>query len=90
MVWSFRSKENPSNIVYRWDSHICVDNSQQEEIIDFDTSHSLVVAWSTIQLCFTLSAINGWKSRQIDYVQAFPQADLNEGKHIYVEIQRDF
>ena len=90
MVWSFRQKTNPFNIVYRWRSRLCVDGSQQEEGIDYDTSYSPVVAWSTVRFCLTLSAINGWKSRQIDYVQAFPQAALHEDEHIYVEIPRDF
>ena len=43
-----------------------------------------------MRLCLTLSAIFDWKSRQIDYVQAFPQAKLHESEKVYVEIPRDF
>ena len=63
MVWSFRRKTNPFNIVYRWRSRLCVDGSRQEEGVDFDTSYSPVVSWPTVRFCLTLRAIHGWKSR---------------------------
>ena len=45
-----------------------------------------VVQWSTIRMLFISGIICGWKSRKVDYVQAFPQADLPENEHVYMHI----
>ncbi len=37
-----------------------------------------MVTWSTIRLILLLSTILNLKSRQVDYTQAFPQADLTD------------
>ena len=58
----------------------------QKEGIDFQETHSPVIMWSTLRTLFTLGKVLGWASRKVDYVQAFPQASLNEGEEVYMNI----
>jgi hypothetical protein len=36
-----------------------------------------------------LSTIRGWSTRQIDFVMAYPQADISTN-HVYIEIPKGF
>ena len=46
------------------------------EFVDYWATYSSVVSWQTIRLIFTLAIINKWTIRSIDFVLAFPQADI--------------
>ena len=46
------------------------------EFVDYWDTYSPVVSWQTIRLVFTLALINKWHIRSIDFVMAFPQADV--------------
>ncbi|MFN9897427.1 MAG: hypothetical protein ACK55Z_01260, partial [bacterium] len=43
-----------------------------------------MVAWSTVRLMLTLSEVYGWHARQIDFVLAFPQADVKADIYMHV------
>lgn len=87
-VWTFKRKTTHSGEVCRHRSRLCVDGSRQIEGQDYKYSYPPVVNWSTIRLLFILSIIFNLKSRQVDYVQAFPQATLNE--EVYMHIPKGF
>ena len=38
--------------------------------------YSPVVSWQTIRLVFVLAIVNNWHIHSIDFVMAFPQADI--------------
>jgi hypothetical protein len=57
---------------------LCVDGSQQQHERDFWETYAPVVSWSTVHLVLLLSSILNPKSRQVDYTQAFPQAELSD------------
>jgi Reverse transcriptase (RNA-dependent DNA polymerase) len=42
----------------------------------FDNTYAPALSWSTIRLFLILVIINQWKSRQIDFVLAYPQAPV--------------
>jgi hypothetical protein len=44
--------------------------------VNYWETYSPVVKWFSIRLCLTFSLIFNWYTRQIDFVLAFPQADL--------------
>ena len=77
-VWTFKRKTKPSGKVYRHRSCLCVDGSRQQEGLNYTHTYSPVVNWSTIRLMFIISIIFKLKSRKVDYIQAFPQAKLEE------------
>jgi hypothetical protein len=77
-IWSYRQKHRPNGILLKYKSRLCVDGSQQLLGRDYWETYAPVVSWSTIHLVVLTSTILDLKSHQVDYTQAFPQADLND------------
>ena len=46
--------------------------------------------WSTLRTIFVLSKVLKWSSRKVDYVQAFPQAKLDDDEELFMHISRGF
>jgi len=42
--------------------------------------------WTTVRLIITLAMIKGWYSRQLDFVLAYPQAEVQG--NIYMKYQK--
>ena len=55
----------------------CERRDLQTKYEEFE-SYSPVVQWSTIHLVLILSIVHGLETRQVDYVNAFAQADLDK------------
>ena len=62
--------------------------NRQVEGIDFFETYAPVVSWSTVRLLLSLSLIFGLETRQVDYANAFVQAELKED--VYIEVPRGF
>ena len=60
----------------------------QTEGVDFFETYAPVVQWSTIRLLLSTVLTEGWTTRQVDYTNAFAQAELREEG--YVECPRMF
>ncbi len=56
--------------------------------VDYFESFSPVVQWSSVRLMLILSIVHGLETRQVDYVNAFAQADLD--RDVFVEIPRGY
>ena len=77
-VWSHRRKTTPNGIVYRYRSRVCDNGSQQKYGHDFMDTYSPLVSWTTVQLLLVLSITLNLQTRQVDYVQIFSQAVIDE------------
>jgi hypothetical protein len=75
-IWSYRRKRRPNGELIKHKARICVDGSQQQYGRDYWETYAPVVSWSTVRLVLLLSTILNLRSRQVDYTQAFPQAEL--------------
>lgn len=60
----------------------------QTEGVDYFDTYAPVVQWSTIRLILTLTLKHEWSTRQVDYTNAFAQADLQE--EVYIEAPKGF
>ena len=40
----------------------------------YDETYAPVASWNSVRMLLTLTAVHGWHTRQIDFVQAFAQA----------------
>ena len=87
-TWSYRRKRRPDGSLLKHKCRICADGSQQEHGVDFWDTHSPVVQWSSVRSMLILSAVLGFASRQVDFVQAFPQAPLEDD--VYMRIPQGF
>ena len=82
-TWAFKLKRTPDGVAYRHRSRFCVRGDQQEYGVNYFETFAPVVQWSTIRLLLILILTNHWKTRVIDYTNAFPQANIDTD--IYVE-----
>ncbi len=77
-IWSYHRKRRPNGDLLKHKARICIDSSQQLHGRDYWETYAPVVSWSTVRLILLLSTIMDLKSRQVDYTQAFPQAELTD------------
>ena len=87
-TWAFKKKRYPDHTMHKYKVRFCCRGDRQIEGVDFFETYSPVVQWSSIRLLLTMTLTNDWVTRQVDYTNAFAQAELHE--EVYVEIPRDF
>jgi hypothetical protein len=86
-VWSMKCKRRiATQEVYKWKARINIDGSKQVYGIHYNETYSPVVAWPTTRFFLTQSLLNNWKTKQIDFVLAFPQAPVE--RDLYMEIPK--
>ena len=87
-VWTYRRKRRPDGTLLKKKSRLCADGSRQEKGIDYEESYAPVVAWSAVHMALIISTSLKLEMRQIDFIQAFPQADTSED--VYMQIPADW
>ena len=84
-VWQLRRKRDiATRTIKKWKARLNVDGSRMRHGIDYDETYAPVATWASIRLSLIFSIIYKWPSRQIDYVQAFPQAPIQ--RELFVKI----
>jgi hypothetical protein len=88
-VWAFKRKRRiATQEVYKWKARLNLHGGRQTKDVNYWETYSPVVGWATIRLFLILMLINGWTSRQVDFVLAFPQADIE--CEMYMEVPQGF
>jgi hypothetical protein len=88
-VWAMRRKRRiATGEPYKWKARLNVHGGKQEHGVNYWETYAPVIAWDTIRLFLILALLNGWATRQIDFVLAYPQADIE--CPIYMEIPSQF
>jgi hypothetical protein len=76
-IWAFKRKRRiDTRTVYKHKSRLNIHGGKQKHGINYWETYSPVVTWFSIRLCLILTLLLGWKTRQIDFVLAFPQAEV--------------
>jgi hypothetical protein len=76
-VWSMKRKRRiATREVYKWKSRLNLGGHKMIYGKHYDQTYAPALSWSTIRLFLILTIINHWKSRQIDFVLAYPQAPV--------------
>jgi hypothetical protein len=74
-VWAMRRKRRiDTNEIYKWKARLNIDGSKQTKGINYWETYAPVASWSVIRILLIMIIIKKWKTRQIDYVQAYTQA----------------
>ena len=76
-VWSMKRKRNPLGMIVKYKAHLCAHGGQTIKGIHYENTYAPVVTWTTIRFLLTLSLVNDWHTRQIDFVLAYPQANVS-------------
>jgi hypothetical protein len=87
-TWAFKLKRLPDGTPLKYKARYCCRGDMQTEGIDYFDTYAPVVQWSTVRLVLTLALKHGWATRQVDYTNAFAQADIQE--EVYIEPPRGF
>ena len=86
-VWSMKRKRRvATGEIYKWKARLCVDGSRQVKGVNYWDTYAPVVSWESVRAILTLALTKGWVTRQIDFVLAYPQADVE--CDLYMEIPR--
>ena len=56
--------------------------------IHYEKVYSPVAGWPSIRIILIIVALEVWKTMQVDYVQAFPQALIE--KYLYLKVLEGF
>jgi Reverse transcriptase (RNA-dependent DNA polymerase) len=82
-VWALRRKrEVLTRAVKKHKARWNLDGSKQTHGVDFDMTYSPTANWASIRLLLTLTLLNGWHTRQLDFVQAYPQAKISHQQFV--------
>jgi hypothetical protein len=86
-VWSMKRKRRiATREVYKWKARLNLGGHKMIYGRDYDETYAPALSWTTIRLFLTLSILRKWHSRQIDFVLAYPQADIP--KRTFMELPR--
>ena len=86
-VWAMKRKRRvKTREIYKWKARLNLDGSKQMEGRDYDQTYAPVATWESIRLLLAMNLRNKWKTCQIDYVLAFPQAPVEQ--ECYMEIPK--
>ena len=83
LTWAFRIKRLPNGNFDKFEARLVVRGDLQE---NEGETFAPVVKWSTIRTVLTFDLKMGLKTRQIDFDNAFVQAELDEKESIYVSL----
>jgi len=87
-IWSFRKKRLPCWTIVKWKARLCPHGGQQVQGVNFWHTYAPVVKWCTVRLTLIVTTLLGYESRQVDFVQAFSQAEVD--CDVYMKIPRGF
>jgi len=76
-IWSFKWKRYPDGTLNKHKAQLCAHGDMQQWGVSFWETYSLVVNMLTVCFLLALCNIHGLESKSIDFILAFPRADLN-------------
>jgi Reverse transcriptase (RNA-dependent DNA polymerase) len=86
-VWAMRRKRDLSTgKVVKWKARLNIDGSKQQAGIDYDQTYAPVASWVSVRLILILATLQGWMTKQLDFVQAYPQAPVEQD--IYIDVPK--
>ena len=83
-IWSMKRKRNPIGELLKHKARLCAHGGMQQWGENYWETYSPVVNMLTVRLLLLICKIHKLHSKSIDFVLAFPQADLEE--EIWMEI----
>ena len=87
-IWSFKRKRKPDGTLLKYKARLCVHGGRQTYGENYWKTYAPVVNWMSIRTLLTIALIENLHTRSIDFVLAYPQADLDVD--IYMEIPQGF
>ncbi len=83
-ILSFKQKKFPDGTLNKHKACLCAQCGQQTWGLDYWDTYAPVVTWASVRLLLIVAKIHGLQSKSINFVLAFPQADLDVP--VYMEL----
>ena len=88
-VWQMKRKSDiKTRDVKKYKARLNIDGSKMRPGVHYDLTYTPVASWTSVRLLMALTTLNGWHTKQIDHVLAFPQAPVE--KELFMRIPRGF
>ena len=87
-VWAFKIEEFPDGTIHKYESRLNAHGGMQRWGIDYWKTYVPVVSWIGVRLLLALAVIHELETISIDFMIAFPQADLD--RDVFVELPFGF
>ena len=87
-TWALKIKRFPDGRVRKFKGRYCVRGDKQIKGVDYHETYAPVVAWTTVRMMLVMAATQGLCTTQIDFTNAFVQADIKED--VYIEMPQGF
>ena len=81
-TWALKVKRFPDGRVRKIKGRFCARGDRQVEGVDYFEKWAPVVSWSTVRMLLALSLNLQWYTKQVDFSNAFVQAELKEDVYI--------
>ncbi len=85
-IWSFKHKQHPDGTLVKHKARLCAHGKMQQSGTNYWETYSPVVNMVTVHLILMLARIYKLESKAIDFVLAFPQAELDVDIWMYLPI----
>ena len=76
-IWSFKRKRFPDGTLNKHNARLCAHGGQQQWGINYWETYAPVVNWISVRFLLIISELAGLETQALDFVLAFPQADLD-------------
>ena len=84
-----RKRRIDTREIYKWKARLNIHGGKQEYGVHYWETYAPVVQWTSIWMCLVLSGVlQGWHTRQLDFVLTYPQADVESEQ--YMEMPKSF
>jgi hypothetical protein len=87
-TWALKIKRYPDGRVRKFKGRYCVRGDKQIKGVDYNETYAPVVSWTTVRMMLVMAATQGLRTTQIDFTNAFVQADIKED--VYIELPSGF
>jgi hypothetical protein len=75
-IWSLKHKQYPDGSLNKHKARLCAHGGMQTRGQNYWETYTPVVNWASVHLILAIAKIHGLSSKSIDFVLAFPQANL--------------
>ncbi|MEY3108162.1 MAG: hypothetical protein RL730_513, partial [Actinomycetota bacterium] len=76
-VWSFKRKRFPDGTLNKHKARLCAHGGMQQWGVNYWETYAPVVNWISVRFLLVISEIAGLETKALDFVLAFPQAELD-------------
>jgi hypothetical protein len=84
-VWQMRRKRDAKDgSIKKYKARLNIDGLHMKRGEHYNKTCSPVASWNSVRMLLTLTAVHGWHTKQIDFVQAFAQAPVE--KTLYMSV----